>query len=93
MILLGRHRLSQFVALCQHVTSFAPALRELELGPLFTGTRTLQDIDVEVGELGIVEVEVRGTVGIVVLQVCTGPVQYWHEIVADAVDALCREVA
>ena len=87
MVLLRRHSFSQFVAFGQHVTAFADASGELEFSPFLTSTWTLQNIDVEVGKLGIVEVEVCGTVGVVVEQVCTGPVQYWHKVVADAVDA------
>ena len=93
MIFLWRHRLGKFVGFCQYVATFAPALGELELGPLLTGTLALQDIDVEVSKLGIVEVEVGGTVGIVVEQIGAGPVEYGHEVIADAVDAFCREVA
>ena len=93
VVLLGCHGLGQFVAFGQYVATFAPSLGELEGGPLLAGTRALQDIDVEVGELGVVEVKVRGAVGIVVEQVGAGPVEYGHEVVADAVDALGREVA
>ena len=93
MILLRGHRLGEFVGLCQYVTTFAPAFGELELGPFLTGTLALQDIDVEVSKLGIVEVEVGSTVGIVVEQIGTGPVEHGHEVIADAVDAFCRKVA
>ena len=93
MVFLWRHGLSQLVALCQHVAAFANTSRELELGPLLASTWTLQDINVEVGKLGIVEIEVRSTVGVIVEQVGTSPVQHGHEVIADAVDALGREVA
>ena len=93
VILLRGHRLCQLVALCQYVTTFAPALGELELGPLLAGTLALQDVDVEVSKLGIVEVEVRSAVRIIVEQIGASPVEYRHEVVADAVDAFCREVA
>ena len=93
MILLGCHRLGQFVAFSQYVASLADAFRELECSPFLACTLTLQDIDVEVGKLGIVEVEVRCTVGIVVEQIGASPVEHGHEVVADAMDAFCREVA
>ena len=93
MVFLRRHGLGNLVALCQHVTAFAPALGELELGPLLTGTLAFEDVDVKVSKLGIVEVEVRSAVGIVVRQIGTCPVEHGHEVVADAVDAFCREVA
>jgi len=73
VVFLGGHGLGQFVALGQHVAAFAPALGELEPGPLLAGTLALQDVDVEVGELGIVEVEVGGAVGIVVEEVSARP--------------------
>ena len=92
MILLRSHRLGQLVTLSNHAATFAPALGELELLPLLAGAWTLQDIDVEVSKFGIVEVEVRGTVGIVVEQIGTSPVEHRHEVIADAMDALCREV-
>ena len=93
MVLLGGHGLGEFVALCQYVAALTDASRELELCPLLACAFALQDVDVEIGKLGIVEVEVGRTVGVRVQQVGTGPVEHRHEIVADAVDALCREVA
>ena len=93
MVFLGRHCLGQLVTLSQYVATFAYACGELELGPFLTGTFTLQNIDVEVGKLGIVEVEVGSSVGIIVEQVGTCPVEHRHEVVADTMDTLCREVA
>ena len=92
MVLLRSHGLGQLVALSNHAAALAPTLWELELLPLLASTWALEDIDVEVSKLGIVEVEVGSTVGIVMKQVGTGPVQDGHEVVADAVDALCCQV-
>ena len=93
MILLGCHRLGQFVAFSQYVASLADAFRELECSPFLACTLTLQDIDVEVGKLGIVEVEVGCTIGVGVEQVGTCPVENRHEVVTYAVNAFCRQVA
>ena len=93
VVLLRSHGLSQFVAFGNHATAFAPTLWELELLPFLASTWALQNIDVEISKFGIVEVEVRGTVGVVVEQVSARPVQNGHEVVADAMDALCRQVA
>ena len=92
MILLGGHRLRQGISLGQHVTALAYPCRELKLCPFLTGTLTLQDIDIEVGKLSIVEIQVRGPVRILMKQVCTRPVEHRHKIIADAVDTLGREV-
>ena len=56
VVLLGGHGLGQFVALGNHAAALAPALGELELLPLLASTWTLQDIDVEIGKLGIVKI-------------------------------------
>ena len=93
VVLLRRHGLGQLVAFGQHVAALTPALWELELGPLLARALALENIDVEVGKLGVVEIEVSGAVGIVVEQVGTGPVEYGHKVVADAVDTLGSEVA
>ena len=92
MILLRCHRLGQFIALCDNAATFAPTLWEFEVLPFLTGTWALQDIDIEICKLCIVEVEVCRTIRIGVQKVCTSPVQHRHEVIADAVDALCREV-
>ena len=93
VIFLGRHGLGQFISFSQDISSFAYTFGELELRPFLTGTFTLQDIDVEVGELSIVEIQVRGAVGIGMQQIRAGPVEHRHEVIANGVDALCREVA
>ena len=93
VVLFGSHRLGQFVALGEHVASFAYALGELELCPLLTSAFALKDIDVEVGKLGIVEVEVGRSVGIVVQQVGACPVEHRHKIVTNGLDAFEAEVA
>ena len=93
VILLRSHRLCQLVALFDNAAAFAPALWELELLPFLTCALALKDIDVEICEFGIVEIQIRRTVWISMEQVCTRPVQYWHEVIADAVYALGREVA
>ena len=85
MLLLGRHGFGQLVALGEYVTSLTHVGGELERAP--------QDIDVEVGKLGIVEVEVRRAVGVRVQQVGTCPVEHGHEVVADGVDTFCRKIA
>ena len=92
VVFLRSHRLGEFVALGEDVATCTHTSRKLELGPLLTSTLAFQDVDVEVGELGIVEVEVRGAVGVLVQQVCTCPVEHRHEVVTDAVDALGREI-
>ena len=92
VVLLRCHGLGQFVAFGNDTAALTPTLWELELLPLLASTRAFEDIDVEVSKLGIVEVEVGGSVGIVVEQVGTGPVEHRHEVVANAVDALGREV-
>ena len=85
MVLLGCHGLSQLVALGDDAAALAPSLGELELLPFLASAWTLQDIDVEISKFGIVEIEVSGTVGVVVEQVGAGPVEYGHEVVADTV--------
>ena len=74
VVLLGCHGLSQLVALSNHAATFAPSLGELELLPFLASTWTLQDINVEISKFGIVEIEVSGTVGVVVEQVGASPV-------------------
>ena len=64
MLLLWRHRLGEFIALGKNISPLAYSFRELELRPFLTGTLAFQDIDVEVCKLGIVELEVRSTIGI-----------------------------
>ena len=93
VVFLGSHGLGQLVAFLQHVSAFAPSLGELELSPFLACTLALQDIDVEIGKLSVVEIQVRSAVWIVVEQVGTSPVQHGHEVVADAVDAFSRKVA
>ena len=61
--------------------------------PVLAGTLTLQDIDVEVGKGTPVHIEVRRTVGVLVQQVGTCPVQHGHEVVAHTADALFAEVS
>ena len=56
MVLLWGHRLGQGVGFRQHVAALAYAGRELEPPPLFPGSGTLEDIDVEVSKLGIIEI-------------------------------------
>ena len=93
VVLFGSHRLGQFVAFGEHVASFAYALGELELCPLLASAFTLEDIDVEVGKLCIVEVEVGRSVRIVVQQVGACPVEHRHKIVTNGLDAFEAEIA
>ena len=93
VVFLRRHGLGEFISLCQHVAALAHTFGELELCPFLTSTFTLQDVDVEVGKLGIVEVEVGRAVGVLVQQVGACPVEHGHEVIADAVDALGSKVA
>ena len=92
MVLFGGHCLCEFIGLCKDVTAFSYAGGKLECGPFFARARALEDIDVEVGEFGIVEIEVGGAVGVIVGKVCAGPVQNGHEVVADCVDSFKAEV-
>ena len=93
MLFLRSHRLRKLVGLGKHVAALAHAGGELKLCPLLAGAFAFQDVDVEIGKLGIREIEVRTAVGVVVKQVGAGPVEDGHEIVADGMDALGREVA
>src|SRR5574344_2170011 len=93
MVFLWSHGLGEFVALCQHVAVFAHSCWKLELRPLLASAWAFEDVDVEIGKFGIVEVEVGGAVGVFVQKVCACPVKYRHEVVADAVDTFGGEVA
>ena len=64
-----------------------------ELSPILTSAFTLQDIDIKVGKLAPVHIEVVGSVRIVVRQIGTCPVQNRHEVVTDALDAFLTQVA
>jgi len=67
-------------------------LGERGLVPVSLGPLALEDVDVEVGELRAGEIEVGAAVGVGVVEVGARPVQHGHEIVANGVDALQREV-
>ena len=93
VILFGSHRLGQLVGFGQHVASLTDARRKFKLSPFLACACALEYIDVEIGKLGIVEVEVCRSVRILVSQIGACPVQYGHEVVAYRVYALCRQVA
>ena len=92
VVFLGSHCLGEFVAFCQNVATSTHTCGELELCPLLASAFTLQDVNIEVSKFGIVEIEVGGTVGVLMQQVGACPVEHRHEVVADAVDAFSREV-
>ena len=92
VVLFRGHGLGERVGFGEDVPPLAYARREPELRPLLPGAGALEDVDVEIGELGVVEIQVRGAVRVLMEQVRAGPVQHRHEVVADAVDALGGEV-
>ena len=86
MVFLWCHGLGQFIAFGQHIAAFAPSFGELKLCPLFACAFALQNVDVKICKLGIIEVQVGGSVWIVVEQIRACPVEHGHEVVANAVD-------
>ncbi len=93
VVFLGRHGHCQCIRLFQHVAPLANAGGKLEVRPLLACFLALEDVDVEIGKLGIVEKEVVGSVGVLVHQVGACPVEHGHEVVADGVYSFCRKVA
>ena len=89
MVVLRCHGLPECGGLPNDVTvhSLAHSL------PVLLRILALQDVDVEIGELCEAEIEVARAIGIRVQKVCACPVEHGHEVVADGVDAFCREVA
>ena len=74
MLFLWRHRLGEFIALGKNISPLAFWRGAGGEAPFLTGTLTFQDIDVEVCKLGIVEIEVRSTIGIMMQQVRSCPI-------------------
>ncbi len=93
VLLLGRHGFGQRVGLGEDVSPLACGRGAGGEAPLLACAGTLEDVDVEVGKLGVVEVEVRRAVGVLVQEVGACPVEHGHEVVADGVYAFGREVA
>ena len=72
MILLRCRSLLDFISLSHEVS--APLVLLRELSPILTSAFTLQDIDIKVGKLAPVHIEVVGSVRILVCQIGTSPV-------------------
>ena len=72
MILLWCRSLLDFICLSHEVS--APLVLLRELSPILTSAFTLQDIDIEVGKLAPVHIEVVGSVRILMCQIGTSPV-------------------
>ena len=89
VVLLGSHRLGELIGFGKHVAT----LKLVEISPLLACALALEDVNVEICKLGIREIEVARTVGVLVQQVGARPVEHGHEIIADALDALGSEIA
>ena len=91
MLGLGGHLLPKGIDLGKDVAVRSHAWN-LEPGPFLTGTLTADYVYVEICKFRIREIQIRGSVRIRVLKIGAGPVEHRHEVVADRVDAFCREV-
>ncbi len=91
MIELRSSGLLYLVSLSHEVAS--PLMLLGERSPVGTRSLTLEDVDVEIGKLSPVHVEVVSPVRVVVGEVGTSPVEHRHEVVADALHTLFAEVA
>ena len=91
MLVLGGHLLPKGIDLGKDVAVRSHAWN-LEPGPFLTGTLTADYVYVEICKFRIREIQIRGSVRIRVLKIGAGPVEHRHEVVADRVDAFCREV-
>ena len=89
VVLLRCHCLCQLVSLSQYVA----VAKLVESCPFLSRSLTLQDVYVEISELGIREKEVRRPIGVVVQQVSACPVEHRHEVVAYCLHSLCGKIA
>ena len=89
MIVLRSHLVLQFFHLLQDVTAHGLTL----CLPVGLSTLALQDMNIEVSKLWEREVQVGTSVGVVVEQVGTCPVKHRHEVIADGMNTLKREVS
>ncbi len=91
MVLLRGGRLLDFVRFGHEVS--APVVLLGERCPVLACAFASEDVDVEIGKLAPVHVEVVRPVGVLVGEVGACPVEHGHEVVADALDALLAKVA
>ena len=80
------------LVLLGHSLVHLPHLTDDFLREILLGTFPLEDADVEVGEFGVIEVEGHRAVRQLVVEICTGPVDDRHKIVANRTNSLLAEV-
>ena len=64
MVLFRRHGLCKSIRFRKDIAPLSVSLRESEGSPFLPGPFPLQDVDIEIRELGIVEIEVGRAVGV-----------------------------